>query len=77
MNKHDGLIPVAVRADFTKNGEIIPLGFTDESGKTYIIDKIEKIIPVQVDKYTIKMQFYCKSNKIWFWLYLIDKTWYK
>lgn len=77
MGKPNELTPVAVRADFTKKGEIIPLGTIDDSGKTCVIDRVEKVVPIQIDKYTIEMQFYCKSNNTYFWLYLIDKTWYK
>lgn len=29
-----------VRADFYPNGQIIPLGFTDDSGKTFYVNRI-------------------------------------
>lgn len=77
MQLQKDMIPVTVRADFLGTGEIVPLGITDEQGKTCIIDKIEKIAIKQVAKNLVEKHYFCSSKGIEFWLYFIDNIWYK
>lgn len=77
IQSHKEMIPVTVRADFLRSGEIIPLGVTDEQGKTCIIDKIEKIAIKQVAKNIIQKHYFCNSKGTEFGLYFIENIWYK
>lgn len=43
-----------VRADFYPDGTIIPLGITDEYGKTTFIQKIKKTIRISSTEYKIE-----------------------
>lgn len=60
-----------VRADFYPDGSVVPLGLTNEQGKTLYVKRINKISVVGMDEY----EFDCIADETNFVLFLKDNKW--
>ena len=64
-----------VRADFYPDGNIIPLGITDKSGKTIFIDQVQKMERKSFGPKQYEYIFSCLVSKKEVILRFIDNKW--
>jgi len=68
---------VAVNADYTTEGEILPLSFVWEDGKRYTIDRILDVRrAASLKAGGAGMRYTCRVGKRQAYLYLEDDRWF-
>ncbi len=76
MIQNLGRLRVKVRADHLENGDIIPLGYIDQHGKTIRVDRVLLSRNGESIDNNISTSFFCRTGKTIVFLTYTNSGWF-